>query len=64
MDRALGRRGVTAFIVPRDTPGLGLHPYKNKLGFRPICTGELVLDDVRLGPEAVLGRRAAAAVSR
>jgi alkylation response protein AidB-like acyl-CoA dehydrogenase len=55
MDRSLGRSGVTAFIVPRDTPGLGLHPYKDKLGFRPICTGEVVLDDVRLGPEAVLG---------
>ena len=55
MDRSLGRSGVTAFIVPRDTPGLGLHPYKDKLGFRPICTGEVVLDDVRLGPESVLG---------
>ena len=28
-------RGITAFILPRDTPGLGLHPYKDKLGFRP-----------------------------
>jgi alkylation response protein AidB-like acyl-CoA dehydrogenase len=55
MDRSMGRSGITAFIVPRDTPGLGLHPYKDKLGFRPICTGEVVLDDVRLGPEAVLG---------
>ena len=54
-DRSLGRRGVTAFVIPRDTPGLGLHPYKNKLGFRPICTGELVLEDVRLGTEALLG---------
>jgi alkylation response protein AidB-like acyl-CoA dehydrogenase len=54
-DRALGRSGITAFILPRDTPGLGLHPYKDKLGFRPICTGEVVLDNVRLGPEAVLG---------
>jgi alkylation response protein AidB-like acyl-CoA dehydrogenase len=54
-DRSLRHRGVSAFVVPRDTPGLGLHPYKNKLGFRPICTGELVLDDVRLGPDALLG---------
>jgi len=55
MDRSLGRRGITAFIVPRDTPGLGLHPYKDKLGFRPICTGDLVLDGVRVGPDALLG---------
>lgn len=54
-DRSLRHRGVTAFIVPRDTPGLGLNPYKNKLGFRPLCTGEVVLDNVRLGPEALLG---------
>ena len=54
-DRALRHRGVTAFIVPRDTPGLGLHPYKDKLGFRPISTGEVVLDEVRVGADAVLG---------
>jgi len=54
-DRSLRHRGVTAFIVPRNAPGLGLHPYKDKLGFRPICTGEVVLDDVRVGSEAVLG---------
>lgn len=54
-DRSLSHRGVSAFIIPRDTEGLHLNPYKNKLGFRPICTGEVVLDEVRLGPEALLG---------
>jgi alkylation response protein AidB-like acyl-CoA dehydrogenase len=54
-DRSLRHRGITAFIIPRDTPGLILNPYKNKLGFRPLCTGEVVLDNVRLGPEALLG---------
>ena len=54
-DRSLRHRGITAFIVPRDTPGLGLHPYKDKLGFRPLSTGEVVLDEVRLGPDALLG---------
>ncbi len=55
-DRSLRHSGITAFIIPRDTPGLSVHPFKNKLGFRPISTGELVLDDVRVGPEALLGR--------
>ncbi|MDA8147324.1 MAG: acyl-CoA dehydrogenase family protein [Actinomycetota bacterium] len=55
IDRSLRHGGVTAFLIPRDTPGLGLHPYKDKLGFRPICTGEVVFDDVRLGPEALVG---------
>jgi alkylation response protein AidB-like acyl-CoA dehydrogenase len=54
-DRSLRHRGITAFIIPRDTPGLILNPYKNKLGFRPLCTGEVVLDNVRVGPEALLG---------
>jgi alkylation response protein AidB-like acyl-CoA dehydrogenase len=54
-DRSLRHRGITAFIIPADTPGLSVHPYKNKLGFRPLCTGEVALDEVRLGPDAVLG---------
>jgi alkylation response protein AidB-like acyl-CoA dehydrogenase len=54
-DTSLRHAGVTAFIVPRDTPGVSVHPFKNKLGFRPISTGELVLDEVRVGPEALLG---------
>ncbi|HEX2162220.1 MAG TPA: acyl-CoA dehydrogenase family protein [Thermoleophilaceae bacterium] len=54
-DRSLRHRGVTAFIVPRDTPGLTLTPYKDKLGFRPLSTGEVSLADVRLGADALLG---------
>ena len=54
-DRSLRQKGVTAFIIPRDTPGLGLHPYKDKLGFRPICTGDVVLDEVRVPADAMLG---------
>lgn len=54
-DRAQRRNGVTAFVIPRDTPGLSVHPFKNKLGFRPICTGELVLDEVRVGLDCVIG---------
>lgn len=55
IDRSLGHSGIAAFVIPRDTPGLGLHPYEDKLGFRPLSTGEVVLDDVRVGQEALLG---------
>ena len=55
MDRSLRHRGITAFIVPKDSPGLSVAPYHNKLGFRPLCSGDLVLEDVRVGPEALLG---------
>lgn len=58
-DRSLRHGGISAFIVPADTPGVRVAPFKDKLGFRPICTGELVLDEVRLGPEALLGEEGA-----
>jgi len=50
-----GREGITAFVVPADTPGLGRNPFKNKLGFRPLSTGELVLDGCRVPAELRIG---------
>lgn len=55
IDRQRGRSGVCAFVVPRDAPGLSLRPYKNKLGFRPLATGDLVLDNVRVPIESRIG---------
>jgi alkylation response protein AidB-like acyl-CoA dehydrogenase len=54
-DRSERHGGITAFVIPRDTPGLSLHPYHDKLGFRPICTGEVIFDDLRLPADALLG---------
>ncbi|MGB6057065.1 MAG: acyl-CoA dehydrogenase family protein [Microthrixaceae bacterium] len=54
-DRSLRHKGISAFIIPTDTPGLGLFPYKEKVGFRPICTGEVILDEVRVPRDALLG---------
>jgi alkylation response protein AidB-like acyl-CoA dehydrogenase len=54
-DRRLRHGGISAFLIPADTPGLGLHPYKDKLGFRPLSTGDVVLDDVRVPADALLG---------
>ncbi|WP_217570482.1 acyl-CoA dehydrogenase family protein [Streptomyces sp. GbtcB7] len=54
-DRSLRHRGISAFIIPRDTPGLRLGPYHDKLGFRPLTTGDVVFDNLRLGPETLLG---------
>jgi alkylation response protein AidB-like acyl-CoA dehydrogenase len=55
LDPELGRRGICAFVVPADTPGLSTAPYKNKLGFRPLSTGDLVLDEVRVPAENRIG---------
>lgn len=49
------RTGVCAFIVPKDTPGLVVRPFKGKLGFRPIATGELIFDECRVPAESLLG---------
>lgn len=54
-DPALRHRGISAFIVPRDTPGLSLRPQVDKLGFRPIAAGDVVLDGVRVPRDALLG---------
>jgi len=50
-----GSRGVSAFLVPTDTPGFTANAIHGKLGLRSCDTAELVLDDVVVGPEALLG---------
>ncbi|MFD8208490.1 acyl-CoA dehydrogenase family protein [Streptomyces sp. NPDC059695] len=50
-----GHKGVSAFLVPADTPGLTRRPVHGKLGLRGQATAELVLQDVRVPASALLG---------
>ncbi|MEV6047162.1 acyl-CoA dehydrogenase family protein [Streptomyces xanthochromogenes] len=50
-----GHRGVSAFLVPTDTPGLTRHTIHGKLGLRGQATAELVLEGVRVPAAALLG---------
>ncbi|WP_412078459.1 acyl-CoA dehydrogenase family protein [Streptomyces xanthophaeus] len=50
-----GHRGVSAFLVPADTPGLTRREIHGKLGLRGQATAELVLDEVRVPASAMLG---------
>ncbi|WP_018681128.1 acyl-CoA dehydrogenase family protein [Actinokineospora enzanensis] len=50
-----GPKGISAFLVPTDTPGFQHREIKGKLGLRGQSTGELVLDDVRVPEDARLG---------
>ena len=50
-----GGKGVSAFLVPTDTPGFSANAIHGKLGLRSCDTAELVLDDVVVGPDALLG---------
>ncbi|MGW5677496.1 acyl-CoA dehydrogenase family protein [Streptomyces sp. NPDC003860] len=50
-----GHRGLSAFLVPTDAPGLDRRPVHGKLGLRGQATAELVFDDVRVPAAAMLG---------
>ena len=50
-----GGKGVSAFLVPTDTPGFTANPIHGKLGLRSCDTAELVLDDVEVDADALLG---------
>ena len=50
-------RGVGAFIVERGLPGVTVGPPFKKMGMRDSPTSEVFFDDVRLGPEHLLGGR-------
>ncbi len=50
-----GSRGITAFAVETDRPGFQVGRKEDKLGCRASDTVELILDNVELPPENVLG---------
>ena len=54
-DPGEGHRGITAFLVPTDTPGYRSTKIDNKLGIRASDLGEIQLDDVRVPERNVVG---------
>ena len=54
-DKSAGHRGITAFIVDAKTPGFSSRDIHGKLGLRASSTAELILEDVRVPKESVLG---------
>lgn len=50
-----GARGITAFLVPTDSPGFSARKVEGKLGLRAQDTAELFLDSVRVPDDARLG---------
>ena len=54
-DRSKGNRGISAFIVPRGTPGMRPGKKENKLGLRASDTSEVVFEDCRVGADHLLG---------
>lgn len=54
-DPSEGRAGISAFLLPRGTPGFSIAQHLDKLGLRGSETTELVLDRARLDADAMLG---------
>ena len=54
-DPSAGPRGITAFIVERDTPGFSQAQKLDKLGMRGSNTCELVFEDAKVPKENVMG---------
>ncbi|MFC4767120.1 acyl-CoA dehydrogenase family protein [Effusibacillus consociatus] len=50
-----GYHGVSAFVVPGDTPGLSGGKKERKMGIRASHTGDVILEDVRVPHENLLG---------
>jgi alkylation response protein AidB-like acyl-CoA dehydrogenase len=55
-DRSAGRRGISAFIIERGTPGMSAGRKENKLGMRASDTSEVVFADCRIPDDHLLGR--------
>ncbi|NPV90836.1 MAG: acyl-CoA dehydrogenase [Firmicutes bacterium] len=54
VDRSKGTRGVTAFVVPADTPGIYCGKKEKKLGIRASVTSEVIMEDLRVPKENLL----------
>jgi butyryl-CoA dehydrogenase len=54
-DKSQGTRGISAFIMEKDTPGFTVGKKEKKLGIRGSSTCELIFNHVRIPQENLLG---------
>jgi acyl-CoA dehydrogenase len=52
---AAGTKGISAFLVERDTPGLTTGAHDGKMGQRGAWTSEVYFDDMRVSADALIG---------
>lgn len=56
-DREKGTKGgITAFLLPKDTPGLRIGKHEDKMGIRCVHTNALFFDDMKLDEKYRLGQ--------
>lgn len=52
---APGPRGISAFLIEKGTEGLSFGPVEKKMGWNAQATRQVILEDVRVPPENLLG---------
>ncbi|MEI8172470.1 MAG: acyl-CoA dehydrogenase [Deltaproteobacteria bacterium] len=55
-DKTAGRKGMSAFIVPKGTPGMKAGEHLRKMGLRSSQTSEMIFKDCRVPKENLLGK--------
>ena len=55
-DKSKGTKGISAFIVEKDTPGFSIGKKERKMGIRGSATCELIFENCRIPKENLLGK--------
>ncbi|GAA0831724.1 MAG: acyl-CoA dehydrogenase [Cupriavidus sp.] len=58
-DKAAGKRGISAFLVPTSTPGYIVARLEDKLGQHSSDTAQIVFEDCRIPADCLLGEEGA-----
>jgi butyryl-CoA dehydrogenase len=56
LDKSMGYKGMCAFMIDRDTPGISVGKVEDKLGIRTSNTTEVIFEDVRVPAKNLLGK--------
>ena len=54
-DAGAGKRGISAFAIEKGTPGFRPGKKENKMGLRASDTAEVLMEECRVGDEALIG---------
>jgi len=55
-DKSLKHKGISAFLVPKGTPGFSLGKKEDKLGIKGSSTANLIFEDCEIPKEYLLGK--------
>merc|ERR1719419_1243705 len=55
-DKSMKHKGISAFIVPMDTPGVSLGKKEDKLGIRASSTSNVIMEECAIPKENLLGK--------